>query len=88
MPRTKLTDKYSAPPKRSPDRIKGLILEGMSAAGVNGERMAEELDFSIQTWYTRMKAPTTDWKLGELITACLFLGIDLDELRDAIPNRA
>lgn len=88
MPRTKLTEKYSAPPKRSPDRIKGMILEAMDAAHVNGARMAEELDVSIQTWYTRMKAPTTDWKLGELITACLFLGIDLDDLRGAIRYRA
>ena len=83
MPKTRL-DRFSAPKRPPMDRPKALILERMGALDVSNDDMAAALDMSAATWQTRKKAPTTEWKLGELIKACVFLGVSADDLREAI----
>ncbi|MBR5094120.1 MAG: hypothetical protein IK095_03410 [Oscillospiraceae bacterium] len=84
MPRTHLGDLYSRPRRPPVDRPKALILERLAALSETTETMAAALDVSPSTWQRRMSKPTTAWTLGELLAACRHLGIDLEELRQAI----
>lgn len=87
MPRTHLTEKFSAPKRPAPGYPKALILERIEAQNVTPEAMAQAMGVSRSTWFQRRKQPTALWTLGELLKACAFLGVDPDELRSAIRYR-
>ena len=61
-----------------------LLKNASAALSETTETMAAALDVSPSTWQRRMSKPTTAWTLGELLAACRHLGIDLEELRQAI----
>lgn len=84
MPRTKLTEKYCKPKTPPPDYIKALILERIDALDKTPETVAAAMQVSRATWFTRKKEPTNQWTLGEILRLCVFLGIDLEDLRAAI----
>ena len=82
MPRTHL-DKFSR--KRPPaDYPKALILERVAALDISPDDIAAALGVSRNTWFTRLKQPTTSWPFGQLIAACKILGVEPEDLRQAI----
>ena len=82
MPRTHL-DKFSR--KRPPaDYPKALILERINSLGKNADDMSKALGISRNTWFTRLRQNTEQWPFGQLITACQYLGVEPDDLRQAI----
>ncbi len=85
MPRTKL-DKI-AKPRPATDYPKALILERINSLGKNADDMSQALGVSRNTWFTRLRQPTTHWPLGQLIRACQFLGVEPEDLRAAIRYR-
>ena len=86
MPRTLLGDKYSPPkaPRPKPDYIKALILERCAALGVDSMELAKAMGVSRTTLYERRRQPTRNWTFAEILDACRFLGVDLEDLRAAI----
>lgn len=83
MPRTRF-DRYAAPKRPATDRPKALILERMQAGNIGGKQMADALGVSPSTWTNRKQQHTDLWPLGELLKACEFLGVELEDLRSAI----
>jgi DNA-binding Xre family transcriptional regulator len=84
MPRTHLTEKFSTPKRPAPDYPKALILERCASQHITNDQMAAALGVSANTWSRRKSQHTELWPLGELLKACAFLGVDLDDLRAAI----
>ena len=84
MPRTKLTEKYCKPKAPKPDYIKALILERINSLEKTPDAIAAVMGISRSTWFVRKQQPTTTWPLGEILRLCVFLGIDLEDLRAAI----
>ena len=83
MPRTRL-DKYAAPKRQPLDLPKALILERIVSLGVGSGEIAKALNISEATFSRRRRQPSSEWTLGEIISACVFLGIDPADLRSAI----
>lgn len=83
MPRTRL-DKFSRP---APDPLKALILERMHALRIKAPEIASAMGIGTNTFFARMRHPTTDWPLGQLIKAAAFLGIEQEDFRQAIRFR-
>lgn len=72
-------------PKRPPiDHVKALILERVSSCAAKGPDCARAMGVSLSTWYVRLRQPTDQWLLGELLGIAAYLGIEIDELRAAI----
>lgn len=83
MPRTRL-DLYSAPKRPAIDRPKSLILERVNALGKTPDDMAQALGVSRNTWFTRLRQPTESWPFGQILKACQYLGVEPEDLRQAI----
>ena len=88
MPRTKLGDKVAAMKRPPLDRPKALILERCASQHITNDQMAAALGVSANTWSRRKSQHTELWPLGELLKACAFLGVDLEDLRQAIRYKA
>ena len=88
MPRTKLGDKAAAMKRPPLDRPKALILERCASQHITNDQMAKALGVHVNTWSRRKSQPTELWPLGDLLKACAFLGVDLDDLRAAIRYKA
>lgn len=66
------------------DRVKALVLERKLALRKKDEELAAAIGVSRQTLSKMMKKSTSEWRLKHIIAACKFLGIKVDELREAI----
>ena len=83
MPKTRF-DRYAQPSRPAPDPLKALILERMQALRLHAPEVASAIGVSTNTFFSRMRKPTSDWPLGQLIKAAVFLGIDQEDFRSAI----
>lgn len=85
MPRTKLDDiAHPRPPRPPIDHVKALIMERVMALDKTPEECSAAIGVSTSTFFRRQRQPTSEWPLGEVLGLCLYLGIEIDELRAAI----
>ena len=68
----------------SVDHVKALVLERIHTLRLPAQDCAAAMGVSLSTWYARLRQPSAQWLLGELLPLSAYLGIGDEELDGAI----
>ena len=80
MPKTRF-DKHSKPPI---DKVKAIILERMSALGINYADMAGLIGVSSSTVSNWMRSPSSKWPFGKVIQMMKVMNVPVEDFTSAV----
>ena len=80
MPKTRF-DKHSKPPI---DKIKAIVLERMSALGINYADMAGLIGVSSSTVSNWMRSPSCKWPFGKVIQMMKVMNVPVEDFTSAV----
>lgn len=80
MPKTRF-DKHSKPPI---DKIKAIVLERMSALGINYADMAGLIGVSSSTVSNWMRSPSSKWPFGKVVQMMKVMNVPVEDFTSAV----
>lgn len=80
MPRTKL-DKYKY---KKRDVLMEIINGRIKTAEIPKPDIAKCLGITERQAYNRLKQPSEEWRLGDLVSVCRQIGITKEEFRESV----
>ena len=80
MPKTRF-DKQSKPPI---DKIKAIVLERMSALGINYADMAGLIGVSSSTVSNWMRSPSSKWPFGKVVQMMKVMNVPVEDFTSAV----
>ena len=80
MPKTRF-DKQSKPPI---DKIKAIVLERMSALGINYADMAGLIGVSSSTASNWMRSPSSKWPFGKVVQMMKVMNVPVEDFTSAV----
>ena len=75
---------YAKEIKRKPISMLEMISGRVAVSGADMNKLAEAMGVKRTTAYARLHQPIEEWTVGQLLGACRFLNIPVDELRPRI----
>ena len=80
MPKTRF-DKHSKP---QIDKVKAIVLERMSALGINYADMAGLIGVSSSTVSNWMRSPSSKWPFGEVVQMMKVMNVPVEDFTSAV----
>lgn len=80
MPKTRF-DRHSKPPI---DKVKAIVLERMSALGINYADMAGLIGVSSSTVSNWMRSPSSKWPFGKVVQMMKVMNVPVEDFTSAV----
>ena len=80
MPKTRF-DKHLKPPI---DKVKAIVLERMSALGINYADMAGLIGVSSSTVSNWMRSPSSKWPFGKVVQMMKVMNVPVEDFTSAV----
>ena len=80
MPKTRF-DRHSKPPI---DQVKAIVLERMSALGINYADMAGLIGVSSSTVSNWMRSPSSKWPFGKVVQMMKVMNVPVEDFTSAV----